>query len=81
MPNLYHRIPALVLEVFLWIWWLSTWTTLAYWASWAAIFNDDFGIYSSYNVSAAALQGVLGIAAALAAINWFVSPSFMKTRF
>jgi hypothetical protein len=69
MPNLYHRIPALVLEVFLWIWWLSCWTTLAYWASWAAIFNNDLGYYT---VSYGALAGVLGVAAALAAINWSV---------
>jgi len=68
MPNLFHPIPVIVLEVFLWIWWLSTWTTLAYWASWAAIFNDDF--YTS--VSGTALQAVLGIAAAVAAINWIL---------
>jgi len=70
MPNLYHRIPVLVLEVFLWIWWLSCWSTLAYWASWAAIFNDD--IYGYYSVSAAALQAVLGIGAAVAAITWIL---------
>jgi len=69
MPNLYHRIPAMVLEVFLWIWWLSCWTTLAYWASWSAIF--DGGYYDTYyNVHAGALTGVLGVAAAVAAINW-----------
>ncbi len=72
MPNLYHRIPALILEIFLWIWWLSCWTTLAYWASWAAIFNADLNIYGYYSVSAGALAGVLGVAAALAAINWSV---------
>jgi len=70
MPNLYHRIPALILEIFLWIWWLSCWTTLAYWASWAAIFND-YG-YGYYSVSAGALTGVLGVAAAVAAINWIL---------
>jgi hypothetical protein len=70
MPNLYHRIPALILEIFLWIWWLSCWTTLAYWASWAALFNADLNIYGYYSVNAGALTGVLGVAAALAAINW-----------
>jgi len=70
MPNVYHRIPALVLEVFLWIWWLSTWTTLAYWSAWAGIFNDDLLGYR--NVHAGVLQGVLGVAAALAAINWIL---------
>jgi hypothetical protein len=69
MPNLFHPIPVMVLEVFLWIWWLSAWTTLAYWASWAALFNDD-PYYTS--VSGTALQAVLGIAAAIAAINWCV---------
>jgi len=70
MPNIYHRIPALVLEIFLWIWWLSCWTTLAYWASWASIFNDVY--YDYYSVQASTLQGVLGVAAALAAINWIL---------
>jgi len=72
MPNLYHRIPALVLEIFLWIWWLSCWTMLAYWASWAAIFNDAFWNDGLYSVSGTALQAVLGLAAAIAAINWIL---------
>jgi len=70
MPKLYNRIPALVLEVLLWIKWLSVWTTLAYWSAWAGIFNDD--VFGYRSVHAGVLQGVLGVAAALAAINWIL---------
>lgn len=67
-PNLYHKIPVLVLDVFLFIWWISCWTTLAYWAAWASIFQDDLFGYA--NVHWQALQAVLGIAAAVGAICW-----------
>jgi len=67
-PNLYHKIPVLVLEVFQFLWWLSSWTTLAYWASWASAI--DLVWYTDWAGPDAGFLGVLATAAAAAAINW-----------
>jgi len=67
-PHLYHKIPILVLEIFQFLWWLSSWTTLAYWAAWASVWVGD--IFSSSDGTDKALAGVLGAAAFFAAVTW-----------
>jgi len=67
-PHLYHKIPILVLEIFQFLWWLSSWTTLAYWAAWATVWVDAFTFTT--DVSGKAFAGVLGAAAFFAAVNW-----------
>ena len=81
-PGLYHHIPVLVFEVFLQIWWLSCWTTLAWSAAWATAWTGivDWsvvyanGTYSYVAGTPTAVNGTLGAAAFFAAVNWYVTP-------
>jgi len=75
VPKLYNRFIVLILEVKLWILWLTCWTTLAFWASVVtAVYGFDYGYdynyYGGYSVAPGVLQGLLGVSAALSAINW-----------
>jgi len=73
-PHLYHKIPILVLEVFQFLWWLSSWTTLAYWAAWASVWVEDVFVSADGTIVSdgadKALAGVLGAAAFFAAVTW-----------
>lgn len=75
-PKFYHRIIVLVLEIFLWLWWLSCWTALAAWAAAVTVVDVAFdypdGYYYGYSVAPGVLQALIGVSAALAAINWIL---------
>jgi hypothetical protein len=71
-PHLYHKIPIVVLEIFQFLWWLSSWTVLARWAALASVWASDLNYLASLegnsSVSGSAWAGILGAAAFFAAV-------------
>jgi len=71
-PDFYNYIAVLVLEIFMELWWLSTFSVLAWVASVLAIFNDDLDLYA-YDYDYGHAHGAyicFAIAAAASAIQW-----------
>jgi len=64
-PSLYNGIAVLVLECFMVIWWLASWTNLAAWAS-------AYGFVDAVNSSASleSYRAAMAAAAAIGAVNF-----------